>query len=182
MASSSYRRLFLLAGWGLLLKASTACGPRAETEITAPRLLHRLCSEPSTDCRLTGAARLVPGLTADTFGVQLGPGPGSLEIRWPPASQPNVASRSNSNLLQVLARGNGRLAPSPNASILREEFDWYESPEQPPTPDAGTGEEPAVFVQIAASSGNQTIDVVDVRQVSAISYNCSVARVGVPRR
>jgi hypothetical protein len=79
-------------------------------------------------------------------------------------------------LFQVMARGKGALSSAPGAPTLREKFDGYEAPEQP------TYQEPRTFIRIAESTSGQAIDVVDLRESSPITYDCSVAHVGVHRR
>ncbi len=92
-------------GFGVLLVigALLACATP-----TPERLLDQTCREGR--CKTIGSARETSGLTADSIGYELGPGPGSVTITVP------GQKASSSAYLEVLVKGSGSLVVSAGAA------------------------------------------------------------------
>ena len=98
MAERGARRVRRFA-LGLVVVAAGACG-REDGEA---RLVDRACR--SGRCVTSGSARQVSGITSDSVGFRLGPGPGKIVIPLPTfTSQGN-----NSFHVELLAAGSARL-------------------------------------------------------------------------
>jgi hypothetical protein len=72
------------------------------------RLLDNACLDGA--CPTTGSARQTTGLTADSIGFELGPGPGSVTIAVPSGSS------FTTDQLDLLVRGSGQLLVTIRAS------------------------------------------------------------------
>ena len=102
MASLRGRLAILTLG----LAAAGACSSNVESQT---RLLDDACG--GGECETSGAAQQVTGLTGDSIGYQLGPGPAKLDIPLPTFSDPTQDSFD----AEVLAEGHGTL----HARLLR---------------------------------------------------------------
>jgi len=168
MASCAERRLILLGAWALVARAFLGCDSPNETEVSAPRMLDRICKSPGPNCQLSGSARLISGTTPDSVAIRLGPGPGRVVLR-----PENSNSRTDFSNFQALARGSGSLTPGA-VPKLTDEFLWHSCSGN--STEAG-GNDSSGGLVLADTSQGQEVEILDVR----LSYDlgaCSVVHPG----
>ncbi|MCA9597309.1 MAG: hypothetical protein KC776_28540 [Myxococcales bacterium] len=180
MASLRGRLAILTLG----LAAAGACSSNVESQT---RLLDDACG--GGECETSGAAQQVTGLTGDSIGYQLGPGPAKLDIPLPTFSDPTQDSFD----AEVLAEGHGTL----HARLLREDctngsctrtviderttivprsYDWVRVGTF--VPDAsinggGTFDGFVVELEIDAAASGTSLDVADIRYDTFDAIRCS---------
>lgn len=96
----------LLAGFG-------ACAPAVpfDEDYSKSRLMDEVCS--GDGCVLEGSARKVEGLTHDSLGFEIGPGPGRIVF-------PMTGYAVSGARVDVLIEGSGKTT----SSSLSESYDW----------------------------------------------------------
>jgi len=97
----------------VLIAALLACATP-----TPERLLDQTCREGR--CKTTGSARETSGLTADSIGYELGPGPGSVTITVP------GHNASTSADLEVLVKGSGSLVVSTGCTTCSHSIELHD--------------------------------------------------------
>ena len=169
-------------GIALSVVAAGAC----DTQDGEARLVDRACR--SGRCTVTGSAKQVSGITSDSVGFRLGPGPGKVRIPLPAFS----SAGNDSFHVDVLASGTGQLKTrlsqescdgSGNCNldevdsasgILGADYEWI---------SAGTfvGKSPsgfAGFVLEAELDTSGDAEIADVRYDRFDAIHCGVSAVG----
>lgn len=143
----------------ILFGALLACGtPSPET------LLDEVCRD--QQCATSGSARETTGLTTDSIGFELGPGPGSVNIMVPAWSNRLGAG------IELQMRGSGQVlvtieaedcAPTCSSSSieLRQNWVWVSGGLIPTTPFSGTSD--AFTLVVETRDQTSTARLVDMR-------------------
>jgi hypothetical protein len=143
----------------ILFGALLACGMP-----TPERLLDEACRD--QQCATSGSARQTTGVTSDSIGFEIGPGPGSVNVMVP------LLPGHLGNDIELLARGSGSVsvtiegsdcAPDCNARSfeLGKNWDWI-SVGRAPAGFLGSTQEGFTLV-VETSDDTSTAALLDVR-------------------
>lgn len=177
------RRSFLAVclAFGIVLACSANVDSRA-------RLLDEECQK--STCTTEGNAKEVTGLTADSIGFRLGPGPG--KVRIPLSTFTRVGSDSfrvqlllagagayRASLIQrTCSEGGGSCASETeigsSSGGVSEDAEWRDSGSFSGASDTFSN----FFVDVESLSTTERIDVIDVRYDTFDAVDCSVSAPG----
>lgn len=147
--------------------AFAACGDYAD--YSESRLIDEVCA---TGCETQGAARQVQGLTPDSIGFELGPGPGGVTFQLGAGRSPEFSRYS----IEVLLQGSGFFNGS--EPHLEANYRWKPA-------DAGIGVADRPETATVATVGEHSrAKIADLRLVDRSDDfgECSVSAPGRPRR
>ncbi len=135
MAESTHGNRASLRGRLLLLFSALAVAGACSSNVESrPRLLDESCG--GGECTTSGAARQTTGLTADSLGYELGPGPAKLTIPLQSFSDPNHDAFDAEVLLEGHGTITGRLLQGDNCgtspcdvvdehtTVVPRQYDW----------------------------------------------------------
>jgi hypothetical protein len=156
--------------------AAGACTSQVDSQ---SRLLDEACAV--EECTTTGVARATTGLTSDSLAFDIGPGPGKVVIPLPAFSNGGdssfrlealVSGAATARLLRTSCSGDAGACSTQvedSSSVYANTYDW----EPVGSYSSGSTSFNGFAVEIE-TTGNQHIELIDLRYDTYDSVNCSV--------